>query len=169
MDRIKLKLTGPIFLADDCESAENQEEQFHIGVTVPGTENLIAIVSDAYGYGNYWHFVATKSGVKIPVWAETEDVKKYLNQRTGGHVEEWPFLPQDFFWALAAAGELYKVAKQNFVPLESSDQDLVSAALRKLTFVDTDDGIICRLPKSPKQPRKRVTQKILDSGSDMTH
>lgn len=156
-DEMKFKTSGPVMIA-------SSEAGDWDGFIVPGTNSQVLVVTKD---GIYWHFFAAASGAELQVWDERPEVLAEIH--AWQKKEGWPFIVQDVHLGLEVGKEIYDAATDAAVPLYSSDEAEVKAALAKVDFIVIDDyqPVLCRRYSKPKAAR-RVTQKILDGGQDMT-
>lgn len=148
-DEMKFKTSGPVMIA----SSETGDWD---GFVVPDTNAQLLVVTKD---GHYWHFFAAASGVELQVWDE----------RPEGFATDYPYPVQDIHRALEMGKEIYDAAAAAGVPLYSADDAEMKAALARVDFIIIDDHnpVLCRRYAEPK-PERKVTQKLLDGGQDMT-
>lgn len=161
---MKFEVSGPVKIVS---SEDGQWD----GFIVPETNDQLCVVTrdteDGMPPAIYWSFFATASGVEIYIWEERPEVKASLpkwKQDEGEH-----YLVTDVHSALRDGKELYDAAVEAGIPFHCTDEAEVKAALSKVDFIviDNHQPVLCRRYSQPK-PKKRVTQKILDGGQDMT-
>lgn len=128
-----------------------------ITIVVPETNGQLS-ASSVGDMCDYWSFRATRSGAPI---ALHEDQPALPWQSTA-------WLPSTLQGAIEWGRDLYLAATAAGVPLHSEDLAEVQAALGPLTFIATDDGVVCERAFGPKRKTRKMTQKRLDGGEDMT-